>query len=149
MLENEKISIQGTEYVIGRLDLFKALDVSRRIGPVLPMIFSDMVEELAEVIRASHDDKTATLEERLNDYATLLSTCGPVLQCIAGMKKEDFDFVLKTCLGAVERKTESGYARLMQGDRLMFADVDQVTALRLIFRVLARELRPMFAAPGL
>lgn len=142
MNEPVHITVSGREYVLGRLNLFDALEVSRLIAPIAPILLSEVIGKLA----AELQDENAKPEERLLTIATLLSASQPVLKIISEMPRADFQSIITMCLSVVEKKTASGYARLMQNGQLMFDDLDTMSAIALTIHVIARELNPIIAS---
>lgn len=142
MNEPVHITVSGREYVLGRLNLFDALEVSRLIAPIAPILLSEVIGKLASELQ----DENAKPEERLLTIATLLSASQPVLKIISEMPRADFQSIITMCLSVVEKKTAAGYARLMQNGQLMFDDLDTMSAIALTIHVIARELNPIFAS---
>lgn len=142
MNEPVHITVSGREYVLGRLNLFDALEVSRLIAPIAPILLSEVIGKLASELQ----DENAKPEERLLTIATLLSASQPVLKIISEMPRADFQSIITMCLSVVEKKTSTGYARLMQNGQLMFDDLDTMSAIALTIHVIARELNPIFAS---
>lgn len=142
MNEPVHITVSGREYVLGRLNLFDALEVSRLIAPIAPILLSEVIGKLASELQ----DENAKPEERLLTIATLLSASQPVLKIISEMPRADFQSIITMCLSVVEKKTSTGYARLMQNGQLMFDDLDTMSAIALTIHVIARELNPIIAS---
>ena len=142
MNEPVHITVSGREYVLGRLNLFDALEVSRLIAPIAPILLSEVIGKLASELQ----DENAKPEERLLTIATLLSASQPVLKIISEMPRADFQSIITMCLSVVEKKTAAGYARLMQNGQLMFDDLDTMSAIALTIHVIARELNPIIAS---
>ena len=142
MNEPVHITVSGREYVLGRLNLFDALEVSRLIAPIAPILLSEVIGKLA----AELQDENAKPEERLLTIATLLSASQPVLKIISEMPRADCQSSIPMCLSVVEKNTASGYARLMQNGQLMFDDLDTMSAIALTIHVIARELNPIIAS---
>lgn len=142
----KKITLHSTEYQIGRLDLFQSLNVARLVAPILPVIFNDALGAIAQAIVASKEEGEASIEDKLGEVVNLMAISEPVLKCIAEMKQADFDTVVRSCLGAVERHNGKTWAPVMQNGVCMFDDIDSGTALVLVFHVLWSELRPTISA---
>lgn len=149
-IEPTKVMVGGHEFSIGRLDLFEALNVSRLVSPILPVLFGNVLSKIVEAFEKSKDSEGATDEDRLNEIAFLITSSQPCLQVLAQMPKEDFETVIKTCLGCVEIKNDAGtWTRLMSNGVLVRQDLNQTEALILTVRVICRELRPFAIAVGL
>ena len=144
----EKVEVGGHVYLLGRLDLFEALDMSRRAAPVLPVIFHEVLSKVAlEVLNDKSDSDTASHEDRIDALGRLIYMSEPAFQAIAAMPKDDFMTIVKTALSCIERNTGKAWVRVMSTDgALMFNDLTQQDVMDLTIRVLARELRPTIAA---
>ena len=148
MLEPKKVELGGRVYLIGRLDLFDAMNVSRLVSPILPVLFHEVLSKVAFAVLQSKDEDEATPEERIEEVGRLIHLSAPVLRAIAGMPRADFETVIRTSLRCVERKVGKNWQRVVTDAGLAFDDVDQQTAFTLVIHVLARELRPTIAALG-
>lgn len=148
MLEPKKVKVGGVEYMIGRLDLFEAMNLSRICAPILPVLFHEVLSRVALAVLQSKKEDEATPEERIEEIGTLIQLSTPILQAIAKMPRADFDSVIKTGLSCIERRVGKTWQKIMQNGELIFDDIDQQTAFTLVVHVLARELRPTIAALG-
>lgn len=147
MLAPEHVSAFGKEYVIGRLDLFESLNVCRIASPILPVIFSNLLASIVDYLKRQEEEEAAGKEsDRVTEVAVLIATCEPVLKRIAEIPKKDFEYLVRTCLSCIERKSGKGYAKIMRDGELLFDDIDQATAVVLAIRVLIRELKPFINA---
>ena len=148
MLEPKKVKVGGIEYMIGRLDLFEAMNLSRICAPILPVLFHEVLSRVALAVLQSKKEDEATPEERIEEIGTLIQLSTPILQAIAKMPRADFDSVIKTGLSCIERRVGKTWQKIMQNGELIFDDIDQQTSFTLVVHVLARELRPTIAALG-
>ena len=148
LLEPKKVKVGGTEYMIGRLDLFEAMNLSRICAPILPVLFHEVLSRVALAVLHSKKEDEATPEERIAEIGTLIQLSTPILQAIAKMPRDDFETVIRTGLSCIERRVGKSWQKVMQNGELIFDDIDQQTAFTLVVHVLARELRPTIAALG-
>lgn len=148
MLEPKKVTVGGSEFMIGRLDLFEAMNLSRICAPILPVLFHEVLSRVALAVLQSKKEDEATPEERIEEIGTLIQLSTPILQAIAKMPRADFDSVIKTGLSCIERRVGKTWQKIMQNGELIFDDIDLQTAFTLVVHVLARELRPTIAALG-
>ena len=148
MLEPKKVKVGGIEYMIGRLDLFEAMNLSRICAPILPTLFHEVLSRVALAVLKSKPEGEATPEDRITEIGALIQLSTPILQAIAKMPRADFDSVIKTGLSCIERRVGKTWQKIMQNGELIFDDIDQQTAFTLVVHVLARELRPTIAALG-
>lgn len=149
MMEPTKFTVGGHEYLIGRLDLFQSLNLSRLTGPILPVIFHEVLSKVALEVLNSKDEKEATTDDRIEAVGKLIYLSAPALQAIAKMPEKDFKTVISTCLSCAERHNGKTWTRVLVEGQPAFADITQQEALTIVFHVLARELRPTIAALGL
>ena len=149
MLEPKKVTVCGYEYMIGRLDLFEAANLSRLCAPILPVLFHEVLSKVAIAVLKSKDSDSATPEERIEEIGTLIAICEPVLNRIAQMQREDFDTVIRTALSCIERRVGKTWTKVMPEGVLAFDDMDTHAVFTLVLHVLSRELRPTIAALGL
>ena len=140
MLEPRHITLNGTEYCIGRLDMFQALDVVRLAGPSLPVLFSSVI---AGVMKMLHEQGE---EPALDQVAVALASAQPVLERVAAMPQADFRQLVSTCLSCVERRgtDKRFFSVLVNG--VPQDDFPAADALVLTLHVLVREIRPIGAA---
>lgn len=148
MLEPKKVKVGGIEYMIGRLDLFEAMNLSRICAPILPVLFHEVLSRVALAVLQSKKEEEATPEERIEEIGMLIHMSTPILQAIAKMPRDDFETVIRTGLSCIERRVGKSWQKVMQNGELIFDDIDQQTAFTLVVHVLARELRPTIAALG-
>lgn len=138
--------------MIGNLNCFDSLAVTRLIAPVVPAILaSGVLDRAFTVMSSSVSSEKATVTEALNDVSSLILSCDPVLQRIAAMPEGDFKRVVEICLSCVERWNDTAHAwgKVMQGGVLMYDDLDQAQILALTFRVVVKHLAPFGNALGL
>ncbi len=148
ILEPKKVKVGGVDYMIGRLDLFEAMNLSRICAPILPVLFHEVLSRVALAVLQSKKEDEATPEERIAEIGTLIQLSTPILQAIAKMPRDDFETVIRTGLSCIERRVGKSWQKVMQNGELIFDDIDQQTAFTLVVHVLARELRPTIAALG-
>lgn len=149
LLEPKKVELDGSTYLINRLDLFEAMNLSRICAPILPILFHEVLSRVALAVLKSKPEGEATPEDRVTEIGALIQLSTPILKAIAAMPREDFDAVIKTALGCIERRVGKSWQKVMKDGVLAFDDIDQQMAFTLVIHVLARELRPTIAALGL
>lgn len=145
-IEPQKLTFNGHEYIIGRLDLFQSLNLTRLVSPFLPVLFNEVFKSVLKTLFASKQLKEASVDEVLEEISAVVALCEPVLTRFAQLPKDDFETIIKLALGCVERKDEGGYFRVMENGTLRYGDIDQFEALNLVLRVIVRELRPTITA---
>lgn len=145
-LAPERLTLEGAEYTIGRLDLFQSLNLTRLVSPLLPVLFNDVFSNALRAIFASKDRGEATLEEVIQEVNLVVGISEPLLIRFAQLSEADYRKIIETCLGCCERKAGDKWVRVHENGTLRFMDMDNATVLNLCFRVIVRELRPTIAA---
>ena len=75
----EHITLDGCEYVLGRLDMFQSLNLTRLVSPLLPVLFSDVFGNALKTLFASKELKEASLEDVIAEINLIVSISEPVL----------------------------------------------------------------------
>ncbi|WP_147199263.1 phage tail assembly chaperone [Pantoea sp. MBD-2R] len=122
-----EVDIADVNYRIAKLDVFQQLKVSRKLLPLLAGMLSD-VGTL----------KAAAAEGDL--YKALEKTLPTIAQTLADMSEEDTHAILHPCLSVVSRQQAKGWAPIFSQGVLMFDDLDLVTMLKLVMRVVEDSL---------
>lgn len=145
-LEPQNLVLGENEYIIGRLDMFQSLNLTRLAAPFLPVLFNDVFKNVIKSLFESKKLKEAKIDDVLNEISVAITVCEPVLIRFAQLPQDDFNTIIKTCLSCVERKQDKHWFKVMESGVLRFTDIDQYEVLNLCFRVIVRELRPIIAA---
>lgn len=126
-----EIELQNNTYRIGKLDAFKQLHVSRKIAPIIPTLIPIFVSLSKEGAKA-------------DDLGSMADILGPFADGIASMKDSDAEYVLSTCLSAVQRRSADGVAYVpvwaAQQNVSRFDDMDLGVMLQLTVRVIQESL---------
>ena len=77
----QKFKLQGHEYLVGRLDLFEAMKLQKRLGPLMPTAFNNVLYGMWTAYGKSMPESKATLSDKLTEFGTLLAVCQPLLDC--------------------------------------------------------------------
>jgi hypothetical protein len=137
----QELEVDGIKYRTGgKLSAFEQFHVFRKLTPVI----SGLIESFS-----TH--KTAREKAGPNGEAEAIdkefwSAVGPVAKAISEMSKEDSEYVLQTCLKAVQRfAPPNSWVNLTtpQG-HMMFEDVDLGSMLQLTYAVLEDNLGNFF-----
>lgn len=145
-LDPQKIKIGDTEYIIGRLDMFQSVNLTRMASPMLPILFNEVFKNVIKSLFASKKLTEANIEDVLEEISSVIGICEPVLIRLAQMPEENFNKIIKICLGCIERKQGDHWFKVMEGGVLRFDDMDQYLVFNLVLRVIVREVGPIFAA---
>ncbi|QHM71276.1 phage tail assembly chaperone [Mixta intestinalis] len=120
-----EIELKGNIYRAGKLSVFDQLKVSRKLLPVL----GGMVGELKK------------LQAGQADIETLLPV---IADTVAGMSDSDCDAIIHPCLSVVSRQNGKTWAPVFRSGELMFDDIDLMTMLQLVARVIGESLGNFF-----
>lgn len=119
--------INGNTYSAGTLSVFDQLRVARKLLPML----GGMVGELKK------------LQSGETDIETLLPV---IADTVAGMSDSDCDAIIHPCLSVVSRQSGKTWAPVFRQGELMFDDIDLMTMLQLVARVIGYSLGNFFPA---
>jgi hypothetical protein len=128
------VEVGGNQYNIGKMDVFKQLQVGRRIAP-LYVLFSELA------VSGKADEKNA-MESDV--FRTALASG------ILRLPDTDFDLVMNECLAVCERQQATGWAKVKApGGPVMFQDLQVPDILQLMMKVIEDNLGAFFpiAAP--
>lgn len=145
-IEPQNIVLSGHEYIIGRLDLFQSLNLTRLVSPFLPVLFNEVFKNVLKTLFVSKQLKEANVDDVLEEISAVVALCEPVLTRFAQLPKSDFEEIVKVSLGCIERKDNDRWFKVMENGTLRYSDIDQFEALNLVLRVIVRELRPTITA---
>lgn len=122
-----EIEVLGATYRIGKMNALTQLHVGRRLLPAL----------IAVGIKAED------LGQRSN--VGIVDFMEPAVKLMGSMSDADVNYVLFRCLDAVSRKSGDRFAPIVNGERLMFEDIDMPSMVRLTAAVLQENLGGFFA----
>ena len=145
MANPETVVLGGQEYRLGSLGCFDALHVARLVSPFAPVLIGSVFAQVIELVQKS---KEGGAEDLIAEVSQLASVCEPFLYRLQMMERSQFESLVKTCLSCVERKDASGrsFGKVTTPEGVpMYADMDWLTIMQLVIRVIVRELRPIFA----
>ncbi|CUI99238.1 hypothetical protein HMPREF3069_19870 [Achromobacter xylosoxidans] len=128
----QELDLNGHRYSIGKLSAKQQFHVSRRIAPIVPTLIPVFV-----CLAAGGRGIT-------EDPGGMADVLQPLADGLAAMKDEDADYVLDTCMQAVQRRQEHGWTAIWSaGQRVpMFQDIDLSVMLPLALRVIVGSLGP-------
>lgn len=124
-----EVEVNGALYRVGKMNALHQLHVGRRLLPAL----------VAVGIRAEDLGKRGS--------AGMVDFMEPAVKLMGSMSDEDVNYVLFKCLAVVTRKQGSGerWAPIVNGERMMFEDIDMPSMVRLTASVLQENLGGFFA----
>jgi len=135
-MQTIEFDINGQAYRAAKLDTFKQLHVSRKIGPVVPKL-------LPAFLKIAESAKAGAAKDDLNGLAAAVD---PLVQALAAMTDEDFDYVVHACLAVVQRQQQGNWASVWTpGGGLMFDDIDLGATVQLVAKVVWHSLGPFLS----
>lgn len=143
-----EFEIGGHQYRAARLDAFQQLHVARRLSPILASVavgLAPLVREVFGALGQGGDNRRGVVASLITTRSEQILACLPSLaDALAEISDDDANYILKTCLGVVQRKGENGWARItaQNGGALMpdYADIDMVVMLEIAWRVVRANL---------
>lgn len=117
-----EIAIKAANYRIARLNVFEQLKVARKLLPVMAGMLTDF--------QASRQQEEGAMAALLPKIADAIST----------MSEEDCNAIIHPCLGVVSRQHMQAWVPVFSQGELTFDDIDLITMLQLVARVVADSL---------
>lgn len=136
-------------YRIGKLNAFQQFHLSRKVAPVIPTLIPVFLKLQGsardQAVAAAAGESPGTGATPLSgDLEGLAALMQPFADGIAGMPDEVAEFILGTCLGAVQRKQGTAWFPVWSASQnvCMFDDLDLGVMLKLSVRVITESLGP-------
>lgn len=132
--------IAGNTYTVGSLNAIEQLNVARR----LLVAFSGALPTLIELVLKVKSKKEVELTDE-DGYAFIQ----PFADAAGKLSDNDFEYLAKTCVGCVKRKTGNVWGRLAPSGTLdfMFPDIKGMVLLTIIWKVVEANLSDFFPNP--
>lgn len=122
-----EFEIKGVNYRASKLSVFDQLKVSRKLLPVLAGMLGDF-----------QSIKTAT--QGGDVYKALETALPKIADSLAEMSEEDTNAIIFPCLSVVARQNGKVWAPVMSQNELMFDDIDLMSMLQIVGRVVGDSL---------
>ncbi len=122
-----EFEIKGVKYRTAKLSVFEQLKVSRKLLPVLAGMVSDF----------------RSVQEKLSskDTESAMATILPkIANAVSDLSDGDVDAILFPCLSVVSREHMKAWVPVCQHGEMAFDDIDLLTMLQLVARVVADSL---------
>ncbi|MFK8878909.1 phage tail assembly chaperone [Enterobacter sp. BB-069-C-ECC] len=134
-------SIKGHDYRVAKLSVFDQLKVTRKLLPVLAGMMSEFgsIRSLlpADLLSAGGKIDTVKFDKLQPVFETLLPC---IAEKLSSLTEEDTNAIIHPCLAVVSRKHMDGWTPVFNSGQLMFDDIDLLTMLQLVARVVADSL---------
>ena len=122
-----EFEIKGVNYRASKLSVFDQLKVSRKLLPVLAGMLGDF-----------QSIKSAT--QGGDVYKALETALPKIADSLAEMSEEDTNAIIFPCLSVVARQNGKVWAPVMSQNELMFDDIDLMSMLQIVGRVVGDSL---------
>lgn len=122
-----EFEIKGVQYRTAKLSVFDQLKVSRKLLPVLAGMLADF-----QGIKAAAEGGDV--------YKAMETALPKIADSLAGMSEEDTNAIIFPCLSVVSRQTGKGWSPVMAQGTLMFDDIDLMSMLQMVGRVVGDSL---------
>lgn len=128
---------------IGKLNAFQQFHLSRKVAPMIPTLIPVFLK-LKGADKAAAAEGAADAAPLSSDLGALAELMQPFAEGIAAMPDETAEFILSTCLGAVQRKQGTAWFPVWSASQnvCMFDDIDLGVMMKLSFRVITESLGP-------
>lgn len=143
-------SVKGHDYRVAKLSVFDQLKVTRKLLPVLAGTMSDF-GSIRSLLPADGKIDGAKFDALKPVFETLLPRIADEL---SSLTEDDTNAIIHPCLAVVSRKHMGGWTPVFNSGQLVFDDIDLLTMLQLVARVVADSLgnflpvNPTSATPG-
>ncbi|EAM8935274.1 hypothetical protein B9929_10245 [Salmonella enterica] len=143
-------SVKGHDYRVAKLSVFDQLKVTRKLLPVLAGMMSDF-GGIRSLLPADGKIDGAKFDALKPVFETLLPRIADEL---SSLTEDDTNAIIHPCLAVVSRKHMGGWTPVFNSGQLVFDDIDLLTMLQLVARVVADSLgnflpvNPTSATPG-
>lgn len=122
-----EFEIKGVQYRTAKLSVFDQLKVSRKLLPVLAGVLADF-----QGIKAAAEGGDV--------YKAMETALPKIADSLAGMSDEDTNAIIFPCLSVVSRQNGKGWSPVMAQGTLMFDDIDLMSMLQMVGRVVGDSL---------
>lgn len=122
-----EFEIKGVHYRTAKLSVFDQLKVSRKLLPVLAGMLGDF-----QAIKSSAQGGDV--------YKALETALPKIAESLADMSEEDTNAIIFPCLSVVARQNGKVWAPVMSQNELMFDDIDLMSMLQIVGRVVGDSL---------
>lgn len=122
-----EFEIKGVQYRTAKLSVFDQLKVSRKLLPVLAGMLADF-----QGIKSAAEGGDV--------YKAMETALPKIADSLAGMSEEDTNAIIFPCLSVVSRQNGKSWSPVMSQGELMFDDIDLMSMLQMVGRVVGDSL---------
>lgn len=128
-----EFDINGQRYSAAKLGVFEQFKVARKLLPVLAGMFAGWSSEGA-LPSNGREPEGAVLSP------AMLEMLPNIAQALSDLSDEDCNAVLYPCLTVVSRQNGTLWTPIFNSGSLMFTDIDMLTMLQIVARVIGDSL---------
>lgn len=145
-----EFEINGATYSAKKMPANVQLQVLRRLLPIVSS-YEFLRGAIPMALKAFYQDDGEGPKFSTEDFDVVAKSMSAVGEAVAGLKDDDFDFVIASCLGVVSRKDGVGWQSVWnkQAKQAQYADISAPVQLKIVYHVLSEELRGFFSESGL
>ncbi|GAL60294.1 hypothetical protein EV102420_34_00310 [Pseudescherichia vulneris NBRC 102420] len=122
-----EFAINGVAYRTARLSVFEQLKVARKLLPLLASMVADFRTGQEKI--GNHDSEGA-----------VAAVLPKIASAVSSLNDDDVNAILFPCLSVVSREHMRGWVPVFQHGELAFDDIELLTLLQLVARVVADSL---------
>ncbi|WP_193169139.1 phage tail assembly chaperone [Serratia marcescens] len=123
-----EFEIKGQQYRAAKLNVFEQLKISRKLLPLLSGLLSEI-----SVIRQLKSGQISIDE-------AIKTALPAIAQALSDISEDDSNAIIHPCLAVVVIKQGKGYAPIFSNGQLMFDDIDLMSMLEIVARVVGDSL---------
>ncbi|MGC4125017.1 phage tail assembly chaperone [Enterobacter sp.] len=131
-----KFEIKGHAYSVAKLSVFDQLKVTRKLLPVLAGLMTD-IKSISALLPADGQVNTARFDAMAPVFEKVLPR---IAEEFAALSEDDTNAIIHPCLGVVARQSGTTWTPVFRSGEMMFDDIDMMTMLQLVARVVADSL---------
>lgn len=140
-----EFELKGQQYRTAKLDVFSQLKVSRKLMPVLAGLLSEF-GSLKELMpkKTAGDDSLPSFDQLQPLFDKVLPKIADI---ISELSEEDTNAIIYPCLSVVARQHGKGWTPVFNQGQLMFDDIDLMSMLQMVGRVVGDSLGNFLPEP--
>lgn len=123
-----EFEIKGQQYRAAKLNVFEQLKISRKLLPLLSGLLSEI-----SVIR-----QLKTGQISIED--AIKTALPAIAQALSDISEDDSNAIIHPCLAVVSVQQGKSYAPIFNNGQLMFDDIDLMSMLEIVARVVGDSL---------
>ncbi|MBH2533870.1 hypothetical protein I5Q27_00190 [Serratia marcescens] len=123
-----EFEIKGQQYRAAKLNVFEQLKISRKLLPLLSGLLSEI-----SVIRQLKSGQIS-IEDAIK------TALPAIAQALSAISEEDSNAIIHPCLAVVSVQQGKSYAPIFNNGQLMFDDIDLMSMLEIVARVVGDSL---------